>query len=280
MRAQFITIGVVALVWSVLLYFELRRPLRRTVEPKGRRTARNLTLGGFSLLAGILMEAVLVVPVARWTEMRGVGLCNVLDIPLWLEVPLAFVLLDYTLWWWHWASHRVPLLWRFHLVHHVDRDLDASTALRFHFGEHLISFFYRAAQIIVFGASLKAIWTFQLILFASILFHHSNVRMPARLEALLVRLVVTPRMHGIHHSDRRAESRTNFSSLLAFWDYLHRTICLSLPQDQVTIGVPAYRSADDVTVGRIIAIPFVRQRDDWENQLEPRAAIPSTSLTP
>ncbi|HYR29574.1 MAG TPA: sterol desaturase family protein [Thermoanaerobaculia bacterium] len=280
MRAQLITCCVIFLTWGTLAYFEWRAPLRRLVEPKLRRTARNLTLSVFSLLVGIGMEAVLVIPVARFVETHQLGLLHLFVAEPWLEIALAVLLLDYTLWWWHWASHRVPFLWRFHLVHHVDRDLDASTALRFHFGEHFFSFFYRSAQIVVFGASLEAVWLWQLILFVSILFHHSNVRLPARAEAALVRLVVTPRMHGIHHSDRRGESFTNYSSLLAVWDYLHRTICLALPQDAVTIGVPAYETDRDVTIGRIMAIPFRRQRDDWQGQTGGRAPVPSSTLAP
>lgn len=280
MRAELTTIVVVAVTWGALLFFELRNPLRRTVEPKLRRTARNLTLSFLSLLAGIGMQAVLVIPIARWTEVHRAGLLNLLEMPNWVEIAIAIVLLDYTLWWWHWASHRVPFLWRFHLVHHIDRDLDASTALRFHFGEHLISFFYRAVQIVAFGASLKAVWLWQIILFVSILFHHSNIRLPARIESVLVRMVVTPRMHGIHHSDRRGESFTNYSSLLSAWDYLHRTICLALPQREVTIGVPAYESDREVTLGRILAVPFRRQRDDWQDRVDGRAPVPSASLAP
>lgn len=280
MRAQVITCCVIFITWGALLFFELRHPLRPAVEPKLRRTGRNLALSVLSLFAGIGMEAVLVIPVARWTDVHQIGLLNLFNAQPWVEIAIAIVLLDYTLWWWHWASHRLPFLWRFHLVHHVDRDLDASTALRFHFGEHVISFFYRAAQIVVFGASLEAVWTWQLILFVSILFHHSNVRMPARMESVLVRLIVTPRMHGIHHSDRRGESFTNYSSLLAIWDYLHRTICLALPQSQVTIGVPTYGSDREVTLGRILAIPFRRQRDDWQGRVEGRARVPSASLAP
>src|SRR5688572_21574665 len=125
MRAQLITCSVIFITWGALLFFELRHPLRRTVEPKLRRTGRNLTLSVFSLLAGIGMEAVLVIPIARWTEANQAGLLNLFDAPAWVEIAIAIVLLDYTLWWWHWASHRVPFLWRFHLVHHIDRDLDA-----------------------------------------------------------------------------------------------------------------------------------------------------------
>ena len=278
MRAQVVTIGFVAVTWGALALIEWLAPLRKSVEPKGRRTARNLTISLLSLLVGLGMEAVLVIPVAGFVRTHNLGLLNLFQAASWLEVVVAIVLLDYTLWWWHWASHRVPFLWRFHLVHHVDRDLDASTALRFHFGEHFLSFFYRILQIVLIGAPLQALWLWQLILFASILFHHSNVRLPARVEGLLVRMVVTPRMHGIHHSDRRGESFTNYSSLLAAWDYLHRTICLAVPQSEVTIGVPAYRSARAVTIGRILMIPFRRQRDDWEGSVEGRAPVPSSTL--
>ena len=274
MRSELVTCAVIALTWGVVALLEWRRPLRLTVEPKLRRTARNLATSVLSLAVGLVMGMLLVVPVAR----LNVGLLHLVQWPAWAEVAIAIVLLDYTLWWWHWASHNVPLLWRFHLVHHADRDLDASTALRFHFGEHFLSFFYRAVQIVVIGAPLNAIWLWQLVLFASILFHHGNVRLPVRFESMLVRLVVTPRMHGIHHSERRGEAFTNYSSLLAAWDYLHRTICLALPHDQVRIGVPAYQSPSDVTIGRILALPFVRQRDDWASQVEPRVPVPSSTL--
>lgn len=280
MHAQLITCLVIAVTWGTLLVFERLRPLRPPVEPKLRRTARNVTLSALSLVVGLAMELVLVIPVASFAQSRNLGLLNLVEAPAWLETVIAVLLLDYTLWWWHWASHRVPFLWRFHLVHHVDRDLDASTALRFHFGEHFFSFFYRSAQIVVFGASLKAVWLWQLILFASILFHHSNVRLPAAAEAVLVRILVTPRMHGIHHSDRRGEAFTNYSSMLTLWDYLHRTICLSLPQRAVTIGVPAYRSDEEVTIGRVLAIPFQRQRDDWQDRVAGRAPVPSSALSP
>jgi|SRR6185436_16011823 len=256
---ELVTFGAIALTWGVLLLLEWRVPLRRAVEPKLRRIARNLTTSGLSFAVALALEAVLIVPVAQWTAAHGAGLANVAHLPLWAGV----ILLDYTLWWWHWASHNVPLLWRFHLVHHVDRDLDASTALRFHFGEHALSFGYRALQVVLLGVTLQTVWTWQTILFVSILFHHSNVRLPAGVERVLVRFVVTPRMHGIHHSDRRDEAFTNYSSLLAVWDALHRTLLLDVPQERIRIGVPAYSAPEDVTIGRILLLPFRRQREDW-----------------
>ncbi|MGZ5444209.1 MAG: sterol desaturase family protein [Thermoanaerobaculia bacterium] len=163
---------------------------------------------------------------------------------------------------WHWANHRVPFLWRFHLTHHVD--LDASTALRFHFGELALSIPVRTAQIAVIGADPLAVAVWQAILFASILFHHSNIRLPRRFEAVLARLIVTPRMHGIHHSARKDETNSNWAALLSVWDFVHRTFRFDVPDERIVIGVTAYRSPREVTIGRILTLPFRRQRNDWQ----------------
>ena len=247
-----------------MLLAEVLAPLRPAVESRFRRIVRNLSVGGVSLALMTLIQAPLLQPVASWIVRERIGLLQAVAWPRSIETLLAIVLLDYTLWWWHWATHRVPFLWRFHLVHHVDRDLDASTALRFHFAELALSIPVRAAQMIVIGVDPRSLWLWQTILFASILFHHANVRLPFALERLLARLVVTPRMHGIHHSNRQDQTDSNWSSLLSVWDFLHRTFRLDVPDEQITIGVPAYDEADDVTIGKILAMPFRRQRKDWE----------------
>lgn len=259
------------MAFLVLFALELLVPLRRTVESKGRRIVRNFALAATAAIVAELMRVPLLVPVVAWTEGRKMGLLHLADMPATLRIVLAFLLLDYTLWWWHWLSHRVPVLWRFHLVHHADRDLDASTALRFHFGEHALSVFFRIAQVVVIGAPPAALVLWQAVLFVSIFFHHSNVRLPVRIEAVLVRFIVTPRMHGIHHSNHRDEANSNWSSILSVWDRLHGTLLLGVPQREVVIGVPAYESPADVTIGRILLLPFRRQRLDWGDRLGPRA---------
>ena len=251
------------MVSGSMLLAERFAPLRRTVESKLRHIARNLTIGGVSLALTPLLQAPLLQPVASWIVRDHVGLLQAVHWPRWVEIIIAIVLLDYTLWWWHWANHRVPFFWRFHLVHHADRDLDTSTALRFHFGELMLSIPVRAAQMIIVGVDPQTLWLWQTILFGSILFHHANVRLPVRFERLLVRVVVTPRMHGIHHSDRIEETNSNWSSLLSIWDFLHRTMRLDVPQERVVIGVPAYDDPADVTVGKMLFLPFRRQRSDW-----------------
>ena len=246
-----------------MLIAERVAPLRPVVESKFRHVVRNLTAGGVSLALMSLIQAPLLQPVAGWIVRDRVGLLQAIEWPPWIETLIAIVLLDYTLWWWHWASHRVPFLWRFHLVHHVDRDLDASTALRFHFGELALSVPVRAAQMIVVGVDPRSLWLWQTILFASILFHHGNVRLPFSIERWLARVIVTPRMHGIHHSDREDQTNSNWSSLLSVWDFVHRTFRLDVPDERIAIGVPAYRGPREVTVGKILVMPFRRQRRDW-----------------
>lgn len=263
---QLMTAAVIVLVFGTMLLLERLRPLRRTVEPKLRRTARNLTTGGIAVAVVTLLGAPLLAPLSRWVIASNIGVLNMAGVSGTAHLVLTIVLLDYTLWIWHFANHRVAFLWRFHAVHHVDRDLDSSTALRFHFGEHTLSIVYRAAQIVVIGASSEALWVWQLLLFASILFHHANIELPVTWERWLVRIIVTPRMHGIHHSDHLSETDSNWSSLLSVWDYLHRTVLLSVPQNDITIGVPAYQDPRDVTLGRILMMPFGTQRKDWHRR--------------
>ena len=239
-----------------MLLAERFAPLRRTVESKLRRVARNLTIGGVSLALTPILHALLLQPVASWIVRGRIGLLQAASWPRWVETLTAVLLLDYTLWWWHWANHRVPFFWRFHLVHHADRDLDTTTALRFHFGELLLSVPVRAVQMILIGIDPQTLWLWQTILFASILFHHANVRLPAGVERVLLRFVVTPRMHGIHHSDRIEETNSNYSSLVTLWDVLHRTLRLDVPQERIVIGVPAYESPEEVTIGRMLLLPF------------------------
>lgn len=252
--------------FGVLLWLERRRPLRRAVESKLKRDARNLAMAGISAVALQIAERPILDPLVAQVERRGWGLLKRWRMPLWLEVASALVLMDYTLYLWHVLTHRVPWLWRFHVVHHVDLDLDASTALRFHFAELAISVPWRAAQVTALGVSPLSLSIWQTMLLLSILFHHSNVRLPVKAERWLNRLIVTPRMHGIHHSIVREETDSNWSSGLSLWDRLHGTLRLNVPQQEIIIGVPAYRESQEVTLEKILEMPFGQQRPTWRFQ--------------
>ncbi|HYG10252.1 MAG TPA: sterol desaturase family protein [Pyrinomonadaceae bacterium] len=252
--------------FGALVWLERRRPLRRAVESKLERDARNLAVAGVAAAALQFAERPVAERLTALVERRQVGLLKQVALPRALEIALAVVLLDYTLYVWHVLTHRVPALWRFHLVHHADLDLDASTALRFHFGELVISVAWRAAQVLVIGVSPQSLSAWQSLLFVSILFHHSNVRLPIAVERRLNKFVVTPRMHGIHHSTVRGERDANWSSGLTLWDKLHGTLRLNVPQEEIEIGVPAYRAPEELGLVEILKLPFGAQRPSRQTQ--------------
>ena len=204
------------------VYLERRRPLRPDKEAKVLRTGRNLAVAALGALTIYFAESPVVYPLAEIVERRRWGILKRFSLPRPLETIAALLLLDY-LYLQHVLHHRVPLLWRFHAVHHVDLDLDASTALRFHFGEIALSLPYRAAQVLLVGVDRGILLVWQTFLLFSIMFHHSNIRLPEVLDRRLARFIVTPRMHGIHHSNDPGNQNSNWSGGLTLWENrLHR----------------------------------------------------------
>ena len=263
-RTLTVAVGVLTTLAALAVVLaEKRWSLRRPTQREPQRTLRNLVLGAGSLLVVALIQRPLVEPLAARVERKRLGVAQQLPCRAGVRNAVAFLLLDYTIYVWHVLTHKVPWLWRFHLVHHVDLDLDASTALRFHAVDMLISIPWRAAQVRVCGASPRALRVWQSFFFLAVLFHHSNLRLPLIVERWLVRLLATPRVHGIHHSAVRDETDSNWSSGLSWWDWLHGTIRVDVPQSAIAIGVPAYRESCDVELGRSLLLPFVPQRDAW-----------------
>ena len=234
---------------------ERRLRARPSREPWARHTARNLTMAAVAAATVRIVETPLVLPMAALVERRGWGLTALIGGPRWLRAVIALALLDYTLYVWHIATHHVPLLWRFHLVHHVDLDLDATTALRFHGGELALSVPWRLAQVAAIGVPPGVLLLWQSLTLASILFHHSNTALPRAIERAAGWFVVTPRMHAIHHSTDRAQRDRNFSSGLAVWDRLHRTLRLDAQPGDVAIGIAGYLDERKVTLPQILILP-------------------------
>jgi sterol desaturase/sphingolipid hydroxylase (fatty acid hydroxylase superfamily) len=254
-----------------LLVAERRRPLRRQTEKEPRRTIRNGALGMLSLATVALVERPVLDRLTRLVERRRFGLAQQLPLPSWVRDAAAFLILDYGIYVWHVLTHKVPALWRLHLVHHVDLDLDTSTALRFHFVDMAVSVPWRALQVVVAGASPRATQHWQRFFFLSVLFHHSNLRLPERIERRLAWLLTTPRMHGIHHSEVQGETNSNWSSGISLWDRLHGSFRLDVPQQRIAIGVAAYRDSRELRFGPSLALPFTRQRDAWAAPMVIRA---------
>ena len=259
--------GLFALLFLVERIFPLR-------ESKAGLFARLLVNASLSALA-FLVAAVAVRPAAlqmlSWASGKPFGLIHLFPLPAWAEFLVGFLLLDLSFYYWHLLNHQVPFLWRFHNVHHIDPALDVSTGFRFHFGEVLLSTFFRVLQVSLLGVSWGTFAAYELVFQSETLFHHSNLRLPIRLERLLNRLLVTPRMHGIHHSQVRRETNSNYGVVFPWWDKLHRTLGLNIPQHKIEIGIPGYSSFENNRLSRVLLMPFAKQHDYWR---KPDGSVP------
>jgi sterol desaturase/sphingolipid hydroxylase (fatty acid hydroxylase superfamily) len=257
-----VTLAIAALA-VVLFIFERRVALRRRRSPLLGRLWVNAAMSALAFAVAMLFVRPVSMAVLGWASERPFGVVHVTPMPVPMQFALSFLLMDLTFYWWHVANHRVPFLWRFHNVHHIDPDLDVSTAFRFHFGEVALSAGFRVIQVSVIGLPAWMFAVYELAFQANTVFHHSNIRLPIRLERLLNLVLVTPRMHGIHHSQVRDETNSNYSVVFSWWDRLHRTIGLNIPQAVLVIGVPAYTGPADNSLSNDLLLPFRRQRNYW-----------------
>ena len=238
-----------------ILLAERRRPLRRQTMPAPRRNLHNLAMGAMCAAVIATAETPLTQAVARRNAEGKRGLAGLLASPL--NALAAFAAMDYGFYLWHVATHRVPFLWRFHRVHHVDPDMDASTAIRFHFVDMIVSLPWRLAQVRASGITPGALDAWQRFFTLSILFHHSNWSLPRGWDERLSWLFTTPQMHGIHHSIVRAQRDSNWSSGISLWDRMHGTLRHSPPPHAITIGVDDAYASIDVPIQRALLAPFL-----------------------
>lgn len=258
MRAGAIATGVLLTALAIgLAAGERRWPLRPTTESGPRRVRRNLAVAAVAALTVGCLEGPLVKPLSRRVQVRGWGLLPRLRLAEPVRLALGVALMDYTLYLWHVLLHRNRFLWRLHAPHHADLDLDASTALRFHFAELVASVPWRVGQVVLIGADPRVLDAWQKFTVACILFHHSNLRLPRPVENAVGLLLATPRMHGIHHSKVAEERDSNWSSGLSVWDRLHGTLRWTPPQSEITIGLSEVRSPRRVSLSAVLTMPFV-----------------------
>jgi sterol desaturase/sphingolipid hydroxylase (fatty acid hydroxylase superfamily) len=255
--------ALVVAAFAVLFVIQMWRPLRKTVVPTTRHVITNVAIGAFAAVVSRFAVMPAALATTYWTSGHGVGIFNWIALPPWPEVIFSFVLLDFTFYYWHRLNHQLPTLWRFHNVHHIDLDLDVSTALRFHYGEIALSSLFRVLQLGILGIKPGIYLLFDTCFIIAAEFHHSNWRLPFRLEALLNKIFVTPRMHGIHHSVVKQETNSNYSTIFSWWDRLNGSFRPISNAQAVVIGVPAYRRASDQKLLRLFVLPFLRQRTYW-----------------
>jgi len=242
---------------GVLFVCERLVSLRRSRRPLWPRLVVNLVTSVLALTTALLIVRPAAAAALQWSSEKPLGLVHVLHLPIAVRFVLSFLLMDLTFYWWHAANHRLPFLWRFHNVHHLDPDLDVTTAFRFHFGEVGMSAAFRVLQVCVIGVSAPAFLAYELAFQANTLFQHSNVRLPLALETALNLVLVTPRMHGVHHSQERSHTSSNYSVVFSWWDRLHRTRTPNLPPEQIVVGIPAYDAPcrQHARPGAVAAVP-------------------------
>ncbi|MDQ6623357.1 MAG: sterol desaturase family protein [Verrucomicrobiota bacterium] len=251
---------IFAIVVVALLIMQWRWPLRRQHFTVVRRWLRNGILAAPSLLISRILLVPIPFLVALWATRENFGLFHWLPAPAWIATVAGVFLYDYAYYWWHKLMHLASFFWRFHNVHHTDLDMDVTTASRFHLGEVLFSIFFRVAVVGLLGLNIWALAIYELLFSLANQFQHSNWRLPIGLERVLNLLFVTPRMHGIHHSIVQRETNSNWGTVFCWWDHLHRTLRLDVPQNAITIGVAAYRDEAELTFGQLFVLPFRKQR--------------------
>lgn len=234
MKSSFVILGLFLFCLMLENFF----PLRKVQFKKWSRIKDNLMLSILGIPFTRLLAYPLVGKVIELVEQKNWGLFKKLNLNEMLLFAISFLLLDYLIYWWHRLNHRLPFLWRFHQVHHADPEMDASTALRFHFGELILSSVQRTLLVLLFGFSLNVLIVFDLIVTSSALFHHSNLALNKSLEKYLRMIIVTPTFHQNHHSYFQKETDSNFSAIFSVWDRLHRTHTNELKADRITIGLP------------------------------------------
>ena len=255
-------LGIFLGVFVVLAVLELVLPRRPKTEPVGRRWRTNLGLLVVDVLAQRLTVGAAAFAAAIWAEQRGTGLFHHLAWPGWLEGCLAFLVLDAAIWLQHLVTHKVPLLWRLHQVHHADLDVDLTTGVRFHPVEIVLSALWKAVLVVALGAGPWAVILFEAALNASSVFTHANLGLPERLDRALRWVVCTPDMHRIHHSTDRAETDSNYGFCLSVWDRLFKTMRRDPAKGQlgVELGLACYRDARALGLGSLLVMPFSSAR--------------------
>ena len=247
------------IVMTVIAAWEIIAPRRRLTVSKPGRWFTNLTIIFLNSILLKILFPVAAAGVAVAAQKHGWGLFNILQLPNWLSVFTAVLLLDLIIYLQHVMVHAVPLLWRLHMVHHADLDYDVTTGLRFHPLEILLSMGIKMAIVAAFGVPVLAVLIFEITLNGTAMFNHGNIYLPQRLDRYLRLLVVTPDMHRVHHSVIIRETNSNFGFNFPWWDRLFGTY-RNQPvagHEGMTIGITPYRTARQVTLLRLLLLPFV-----------------------
>lgn len=256
-----IRLGAFAAVFAAMALWELLAPRRRQAIGRLRRWPSNIGIVALDTLLVRLAFPIAAVGVALVADARGWGLFQALGTPAWLAVLAAVILLDLAIYLQHVLFHAVPALWRLHRVHHADLEFDVTTGARFHPLEILLSMAIKIGVVAALGPPAVAVLLFEVLLNATSMFNHGNVRLTKRLDKALRWIVVTPEMHRVHHSVTPRETNSNFGFNLPWWDRLFGTYRAqpAAGHEGMTIGIEQFRDPRELRLDRMLLQPF---RDD------------------
>ncbi|SMX25071.1 sterol desaturase family protein [Boseongicola aestuarii] len=253
-----IRISVFIAILAVMALWEVAAPRRRVEIPRLLRWSNNLSLVVLDALIVRLVFPVVAVGLALIVSGNGWGLFALVDVPNWLAIVVTILILDLIIYLQHVVFHAVPALWRLHRMHHADLEFDVTTGLRFHPAEILLSMAIKLLVVLALGPPAIAVLIFEVLLNGSAMFNHSNIRLPARVDAVLRWVIVTPDMHRVHHSIHPSETNSNFGFNVPWWDRLLGTY-KAQPRDGhegMTIGIEQFRSRRELWIDRMLTQPL------------------------
>ena len=242
----------------LLMLAEQVWPRKNRVAKRSSRWMTNFGMSVINTVALRLLGPIAALGAAAYAGSKGWGVSNLLDLPNWFELIVAIILLDLAIYAQHVVTHHVPILWRLHRVHHVDRDIDVTTALRFHPLEIAVSMIYKCAVVFVLGPAVLAVLIFEVLLNTCAMFNHANLALPKQLDRILRVFIVTPDMHRVHHSIIEPETNSNFGFSLSIWDRLFRTYT-DQPEaghDHMIIGLRHHQNENPTRLPWSLFFPF------------------------
>lgn len=258
-----IRLGVFLGLFTLFAVIEAKVPRRPRTQPRNRRWVTNwgiVILDTITLRLLALVLPLLAVGAAIDAQANGWGLMQALDVPLWLAVVAAVLIFDFAIWAQHLITHKIPILWRIHRVHHADRDMDVTTAIRFHPVEIALSMLLKIGLVYLLGPPAIGIVLFEIILNGTAMFNHANIRLPLWLDAIVRQVLVTPDMHRVHHSVHRYEHDSNYGFSLSIWDRIFGTY-IAQPDaghDDMTVGLE-WQDDQPSKLGWSLGLPFRRK---------------------
>ncbi len=250
-------------LFALLALIETLAPRRARAQPRSTRWVTNwgITIANFIALRALALALpLLAVGAAVDAQAQGWGLFNALDWPLWLEFGLAILIFDFAIWAQHLITHKIPVLWRLHRVHHADVDLDVTTAIRFHPVEIALSMVLKIGLVYLLGPAAIAVIAFEILLNGTAMFNHANIRLPLWADAIIRRIIVTPDMHRVHHSVHRHEHDSNYGFALSIWDRMFGTYIAQPAEghDDMKIGLE-WQDERPSKLGWSLWLPFARK---------------------